>query len=67
MSEREESLVDYVEIGIQLIQLAAKLAPVLGAWLASLLDGRDDPLSLRVRDILPEESRSRAVQRELGG
>ncbi|WP_394845205.1 hypothetical protein LZC95_50285 [Pendulispora brunnea] len=65
MSEQREPFVDTLQIGIQLIELAAKLAPTLGTWLEGLLDGRTDPISTRVSDVMPARSRSRAAQHDL--
>lgn len=63
----ENDVVDGLGIAIQLIGLAVKLAPSLGAWLSGLVDGKTDPISLRVADILPAKSASRQAQEDLGG
>ncbi|WP_394823725.1 hypothetical protein [Pendulispora albinea] len=54
-----------LETALQLLRAAVKLAPPLLDWLHDLIEGRADPLSVRVKTILPELSQSRALQYEL--
>lgn len=66
MSEENNTL-DYIAAFITLASIVAKVAPEFASWLRDVTDGRTDPISIRVADILPEESASRKAQRELGG
>jgi len=63
----EADIGEALGIAIQLLGIAVKLAPSLGAWLGGLVDGKTDPISLRVADILPVKSASRQAQEDLGG
>lgn len=63
----EMNTVDYISAALALVGVAVKLYPELAHWLGDLTSGRVDPISLRVKDILPEESASRRAQREIGG
>ncbi len=56
---------DLEEIALSLLSFAAKIAPTVGEWIADLVDGKDDPMSLRVKDILPEESKSAQAAKKL--
>jgi hypothetical protein len=56
-----------LEIALKLLQIVLEIAPELVDWLHDLTSGKTDPVSLRVKDILPEQSASRAAQHQLGG
>lgn len=51
------------EILVALLKGLAMAIPMFAEWLAGL--GDDDPVVRRVRDILPEKSRSRAAAERL--
>lgn len=44
----------------------ARLVPAFATWLEEVTSGRTDTVSLRVRDILPEKSRSAEAVAKLG-
>lgn len=44
----------------------ARLVPAFATWLEEVTSGRTDTVSLRVRDILPEKSRSAEAVVKLG-
>jgi len=56
-----------LDIALELVAAALTASPDLAAWLRKLIEGQTDPLALRVRDILAEDSKSRIAQRDLGG
>lgn len=58
---------DTFSVALELLKLVIVIAPEFAAWIGDLVDGKTDPISLRVKDILPEQSASRAAQKSLGG
>lgn len=49
------------ELALAILKTLAAAVPPLAAWLSDVTSGRTDAFSLRVRDILPEQSASRAA------
>ncbi|WP_394849725.1 hypothetical protein LZC95_20010 [Pendulispora brunnea] len=54
-----------LDIALGILEGLVKLVPEFGDWLAVVTHGKSDPVTQRVRDILPEESLSAAARREL--
>lgn len=50
---------------LKVLAVLARLVPEFGEWLAQVIDGRTDPVSLRVAQILPKRSASRQAAEEL--
>lgn len=67
LGQVETEVVDALGVALQLLALAVKIAPSLGAWLGGLVAGQTDPISMRVADILPAVSDSRKAEEQLGG
>lgn len=57
---------DYVSLAFKLLQLAIEIYPELAQWLGDLTSGKTDPISIKVKDILPEKSESRKAAEALG-
>lgn len=51
---------------LTLVKIAASIFPPLAELLARALDGNDEPLAAKVREILPQDSASARAARELG-
>lgn len=51
---------------LKVLEALAKLVPAFAVWLASVVEGRTDPISLRVQDILPKKSKSAEAVEKLG-
>lgn len=56
---------DPEELALALLGIVAKLAPAIGDWLADIVHGSDHPVAVRVRDVLPEDSKAVARLRRL--
>ncbi|MDB4994370.1 MAG: hypothetical protein JWM74_1802 [Myxococcaceae bacterium] len=58
---------DAVDLGLAVLGAVIKNAPAIADWFSDVTHGRQDAISLRVKDLLPEESKSAAALRALGG
>lgn len=60
-------MADADDVVVELVRGLVKSVPVFGSWLASVLDGDDDPaVTRRVREVLPAKSASRQAVEDLG-
>lgn len=55
-----------LKLALDILRVLLVAVPAMADWIRDLTEGRTDPFSVRVRDILPEESESRKAERELG-
>lgn len=58
---------DELTIALKLLQFALEIAPELTVWIGNLVNGKTDPVSIRVQAILPVESESAKAVKALGG
>jgi len=65
--QQEQTVFDGIGIAISVLSVLIKAYPQFADWIRDLIDGKIDPISVRVADILPEESASRKAQHDLGG
>jgi len=58
---------DYLTVALKLLEIALQVAPELATFIRNMVDGSTDPVAVRISEILPSDSASRAAQKTLGG